>query len=202
MFLDHSPHRACAPGVAQRRQYGEKDVVHRKSKLLAALMYFVITPPALAQSATNYYKDKQIQVIIATNPGVGYDLYARLLAAHMGKHIPGNPTFVSRNMIGAGGLRAAEYIYRVAPKDGLTIGTIGRGLPFESMLGQNDQNIDPLKFSWLGSMNRETAVAFSWRTSKVKTFEDIRTTELLTPGTGAGADSEIMPLAFNNLTGT
>jgi len=184
------------------RLSGEKNVFDRRSKLFAALIFVFLTTPALAQSTTSYYKDKQIQVIIATNPGVGYDLYARLLAAHMGKHIPGNPSFVSRNMVGAGGLRAAEYVYRVAPKDGLTIGTIGRGLPFESILGQNDQNIDPLKLSWLGSMNRETAVAFSWHTSKVKTFEDIRTTELLTPGTGAGADSEIMPLAFNNLTGT
>ncbi len=70
------------------------------------------------------------------------------------------------------------------------------------MLGQNELNIDPLRFHWLGSMNRETAVALSWHTSKIKTVADLRANELLTPGTGAGADSEIMPLAFNNLTGT
>ncbi len=158
--------------------------------------------PAAAQPAAEFYKGKQIQMIIATNAGVGYDIYARLLISHMGKHIPGNPTFVPRNMIGAGGLRAADFVYRVAPKDGLTIGTIGRGLPFEPMLGQNELNIDPLRFHWLGSMNRETAVALSWHTSKIKTVADLRANELLTPGTGAGADSEIMPLAFNNLTGT
>lgn len=158
--------------------------------------------PAHAQGVADFYKGKQIQMIIATNAGVGYDIYARLLIAHMGKHVPGNPGFVPRNMVGAGGLRTADYVYRVAPKDGLTMGTIGRGLPFEPMLGQNELNIDPLKFAWLGSMNRETAVAFSWHTSKIKTFADLRANELLTPGTGAGADSEIMPLAFNNLTGT
>lgn len=171
---------------------------------LAAFAALAVTcaSPASAQSVADFYKGKQIQMIIATNTGVGYDIYARLLIAHMGKHIPGNPAFVPRNMIGAGGLRTADFVYRVAPKDGLTIGTIGRGLPFEPMLGQNELNIDPLRFHWLGSMNRETAVAFSWHTSKVKTMADLRTTELLTPGTGAGADSEIMPLAFNNLSGT
>ena len=157
---------------------------------------------AHAQSVADFYKGKQIQMIIATNAGVGYDIYARLLIAHRGKHVPGNPGFIARNMIGAGGLRTADFVYRVAPKDGLTMGTIGRGLPFEAMLGQNELNIDPLKFAWLGSMNRETAVAFSWHTSKVKTLADLRANELLTPGTGAGADSEIRPLAFNNLIGT
>ena len=157
---------------------------------------------AQAQSAPPFYKDKQIQVIVGTNAGVGYDLYARLLIAHLGRHIPGEPSFVVRNMIGAGGLRAAEYIARIAPQDGLSIGSIGRGLPFETILGQNEINIDPAKFAWLGSMNREVAVAFSWHTSKIKTFADLQQFELLTPGTGAGADSEIMPLAFNSLTGT
>lgn len=173
----------------------------RRVATLAALA-LTCALPAAAQSAADFYKGKQIQMIIATNAGVGYDIYARLLISHMGKHIPGNPTFVPRNMIGAGGLRAADFVYRVAPKDGLTIGTIGRGLPFEPMLGQNELNIDPLRFHWLGSMNRETAVALSWHTSKIKTVVDLRANELLTPGTGAGADSEIMPLAFNNLTGT
>lgn len=173
----------------------------RFSGALAALAC-LCAHSAHAQSVADFYKGKQIQMIIATNAGVGYDIYARLLIAHMGKHIPGNPSFVPRNMIGAGGLRTADFVYRVAPKDGLTMGTFGRGLPFEPMLGQNELNIDPLKYTWLGSMNRETAVAFSWHTSKVKTFADLRANELLTPGTGAGADSEIMPLAFNNLAGT
>ena len=159
------------------------------SAALAASALLCMNGLTLAQSPGDFYKGRQIQVIIATNPGVGYDIYARMLAAHMGKHIPGNPSFVPRNMIGAGGLRAAEYVWRVAPKDGLTIGSIGRGLPFEPMLGQNELGIDPVKFTWLGSMNRETAVAFSWNTSKVRTFADLRVNELLTPGTGAGADS-------------
>jgi tripartite-type tricarboxylate transporter receptor subunit TctC len=171
------------------------------SLLAASLALPMAQMPAKAQSAPPFYKDKQVQVVVGTNAGVGYDLYARLLVAHLGRHIPGEPSFVVRNMIGAGGLRAAEFVARIAPQDGLTIGSIGRGLPFEAMLGQNEINIDPSKFSWLGSMNREIAVAFSWHSSKVKTFADLRQNELLTPGTGAGADSEIMPLAFNSLAG-
>jgi tripartite-type tricarboxylate transporter receptor subunit TctC len=105
-------------------------------------------------------------------------------------------------MPGAGGLKAEEYIYRIAPKDGTVMGTVGRGLPFEPMLGENEGNLDPLKFTWLGSMNRDASLAMSWFTSKIKAFEDLRQHELLVPGTGAGADSEILPLAFNRLAGT
>jgi tripartite-type tricarboxylate transporter receptor subunit TctC len=152
--------------------------------------------------ADDFYKDRSINVVIATNPGSGYDIYARLLITHMGKHIPGSPSLIPRNMIGAGGLRAAEYVYRVAPKDGTTIATVSRGLPFDNVLGRTDINIDPLKLTWLGSMNREISVAFSSSRSGVKDFSDLKRTELLTPGTGAGADSEIMPIAFNNLAGT
>jgi hypothetical protein len=82
------------------------------------------------------------------------------------------------------------------------MGTIGRGLAFEPMLGRNELKYDPLAFTWLGSMNREATLAMSWHTSKVKTYQDLTRTELLVPGTGAGADSEIIPRAFNNLAGT
>ncbi len=176
----------------------------RLPRVLAATLFLAIglLGKARAESVEDFYRGRQINMIIATNPGSGYDIYARLLIAHMGRHIPGSPTFVPRNLIGAGGLRTGEYIYRIAPKDGSHIGTYTRGLPFEPLLGQNELNMDPLQFTWLGSMNRETSVAFSWGTSAVRHVSDLRLRELLTPGTGAGADSEIMPLAFNNLTGT
>jgi tripartite-type tricarboxylate transporter receptor subunit TctC len=90
----------------------------------------------------------------------------------------------------------------MAPKDGLTIGALSRGNPFEPLLGESDIKFDPLKFTWLGSMNRENSVAISWFKVPVKTVEDLQQRELLVPGTGAGADSEIIPLAINNLVGT
>jgi tripartite-type tricarboxylate transporter receptor subunit TctC len=156
-----------------------------------------------AQSVGEFYKRRQLSLIVFTGAGSTYDIYARVLARHLGDHIAGKPTVIVQNMPGAGGLKVEEYLYRIAPKDGSVIGTIGRGLPFEPMLGQkNEINIDPLRFTWLGSMNRDMSLAMSWHTSRVKTFADLQHDQLLVPGTGAGADSEIMPLAFNRLAGT
>ena len=140
--------------------------------------------------------------MIYTPGGSTYDMYARFLMQYMGKHLPGNPTFVPRNMPGAGGIAATQFLNRIAPKDGTVFGTIARNLPFEPLLGKAEADFDPLAFVWLGSMNRERSIALSWHTSKVKTLADLQQMELLVPGTGAGADSEVMPLAFNALFGT
>ena len=170
--------------------------------MLAAVLFAAGAAGARAQSAEQFYRGRQISLVVFSGAGSTYDIYARLLARHLGEHIPGHPTFVVQNMLGAGGLKVEEYLYRIAPKDGSVIGTIGRGLPFEPMLGHNEVNVDPLKFTWLGSMNRDVSLALSWFTSPVKTFDDLKKHELLVPGTGAGADSEIMPRAFNQLAGT
>lgn len=155
-----------------------------------------------SDALASFYKGKQIAMIIYSEAGGAYDLYGRLLARHMGKHIPGNPTLIPQNMPGAGGLKATEYLYGIAPKDGTVIGTISRGNPFEPMLTGGKANFDPLKFTWLGSMNREIAVALSWYTVPVKTIDDLKNRKLIVGGTGAGADSQLMSSAFNNLVGT
>lgn len=160
------------------------------------------TASARAQTPEQFYKGRQLTIVVFTGAGSTYDIYARVLARHLGDHIPGKPIIIVENMPGAGGLKVEQYIYRIAPKDGTVIGTIGRGLPFEPMLGQSEVNVDPLKFTWLGSMNRDVSMAMSWHTSTVKTFADLQQHQLLVPGTGAGADSEILPLAFNRLAGT
>jgi tripartite-type tricarboxylate transporter receptor subunit TctC len=157
---------------------------------------------AHAQSVEEFYKGRQMTMIVYSPAGSAYDIYARVLTRHMGKHIPGHPNFIVQYVVGAGGLKAMETLYRIAPKDGSVIGTVGRGLPFEPFLGRNELKYDPLKMTWIGSMNREATLAMSWHTAKVKTYEDLQKTELLVPGTGAGADSEIIPLAFNSLAGT
>ena len=172
------------------------------TRLVAGLSAALLATPAAAQTVADFYKGRQIALIIYSGPGSAYDVYGRLLARHMGKHIPGNPSFISQNMMGAGGLKALEYILRIAPKDGTVIGSIGRGIPFEPILGKNEINFDPAHIYWLGSMNRDTSLTISWKTAKVKTFEDLTKHELLVPGTGAGADSEIIPIALNNLAGT
>lgn len=177
-------------------------VVCARAIATATLLIMAGTGLATAQTAEQFYKGRQITMLVFSGPGSTYDIYARVLARHFGDHIPGKPSVIVQNMLGAGGLKVEQYIYRIAPKDGTVVGTIGRGLPFEPMLGENDVNIDPLKFTWLGSMNRDVSLAMSWHTSKIKTFADLRQHELLVPGTGAGADSEILPLAFNRLAGT
>jgi tripartite-type tricarboxylate transporter receptor subunit TctC len=176
----------------------------RRTFFIAAAAFGVAagTFAAHAQSPEEFYRGRQLTMIVYSPAGSAYDIYARALTRHMGKHIPGNPTFIHQYVVGAGGLKAIETLYRIAPKDGSVIGTVGRGLPFEPFLGRNELKYDPLRLTWIGSMNREATLAMSWHTVKVKTFEDLRTTELLVPGTGAGADSEIIPHAFNNLAGT
>lgn len=171
------------------------------SALLAAGLCLA-AGPAPAQAPEPFYKGRQITLLVFSGAGSTYDTYARLLARHMGNHIPGKPSFVIQYIVGAGGLKTVDYLNRIAPRDGTVFGTIGRGLAFEPMLGKNEVNFDPLKFTWIGSMNREASLALSWGSSPVKTLEDLRAMELLVPGTGAGADSEILPRAFNNLAGT
>jgi len=178
-------------------------VARRAASLAAGTLLLVQgATAARCQTPEQFYKGRQLTMVVFTGPGSTYDIYARLLVRHLGKHIPGNPTFVVQNMVGAGGLKVVDYLYRIAPADGSVMGTIGRGLPFEPMLGENPVNFDPLRFTWLGSMNRDVSLAMSWHTAKVKTFEDLRRDDLLVPGTGAGADSEIIPLAINTFAGT
>ena len=175
----------------------------RRLALLAGLGLTVsAAAPAQAQSPEAFYKGRQMIMVVYSPGGSTYDIYARALVRHMPRHIPGEPNFVVQNMPGAGGLKAMDFLYNSAPKDGSVIGTVGRGLAFEPILGKTEFKFDPLRFNWLGSMNRDVSLAISWHTSKVKTLSDLQKMELLSPGTGAGADSEIMPLAFNSLAGT
>jgi tripartite-type tricarboxylate transporter receptor subunit TctC len=114
---------------------------------LAALS--ALTMPA---GAADFYKGKTIKIIVGYSPGGGYDIYARNLARHMGKHIPGTPNVISQNMTGAGSLRAANYLYNRAPKDGTQFGTFSRTLPILALTGA-DKNVryDPVKFTWIGA---------------------------------------------------
>ena len=114
---------------------------------LAAVLLAAGVADASAQSAERFYKGRQISIVVFSGAGSTYDIYARLLARHLGEHLPGKPTFVVQNMLGAGGLKVEDYLYRIAPKDGSVIGTVGRGLPFEPILGQNEVNVEPLKFT-------------------------------------------------------
>src|SRR5262245_39491822 len=129
---------------------------------------------AQAQQPADFYKGKNIDLMIGYSVGGGYDVYARLIARHLGKHIPGNPTVTPKNMEGAGSLRLANWIYNVGPKDGTMFGTIGRGTGFDPLLGHKTAQFQGPKFSWIGSANDEVSVCVVWNgRTKVTKFEDL-----------------------------
>jgi tripartite-type tricarboxylate transporter receptor subunit TctC len=168
----------------------------------AAVLALATVASANAQSPADFYKGKNVDLYIGYSVGGGYDLYARLLAKHMGKHIPGNPTIIPKNMEGAGSLRLANWLYNVAPKDGTAFGTIGRGTAFDPLLGHKGAQFDATKFTWVGSANNEVSVCVAWHTSGITKFEDVLNRELIVGGTGPAADTDQFPKIVNGVLGT
>ncbi|HEU0072001.1 MAG TPA: tripartite tricarboxylate transporter substrate-binding protein [Alphaproteobacteria bacterium] len=169
--------------------------------LLTGASALAVAASASAQSIESVYKGKQIKLISSSDAGGGYDASARLLARHMGNFIAGNPQIIVQNMPGAGGIKAANYLYNVAPKDGLTIGGVHRTVPQAPMLGLPGTQFDAAKFSWLGSMNNEVSVCVAWHTAPVKTMEDALKMEMIVGGSGQN-DTEQFPAVLNNIVGT
>jgi tripartite-type tricarboxylate transporter receptor subunit TctC len=172
-------------------------------RLAAAALVALPASLAHAQTPAEFYKGKTVEFYIGYSVGGGYDLYARTIARHIGKHIPGNPTVVPKNMEGAGSLRLANWLFRVAPKDGSVIGTIGRGTGFDPILGQKGAQFDGTKFTWLGSANNEVSVCVSWNsTSGITKFDDLLTKEMTVGGTAISADTDQFPRILNGVLGT
>ena len=155
-----------------------------------------------AQSPADFYKGKNVDLTIGYSAGGGYDVYARLLARHMGRFIPGNPAIVPKNMPGAGSLVLANWLYNVAPKDGTAFGTIGRGTVFDPLLGSTKAQFDAAKFNWLGSMNDEVSVCVSWYTTGITSLEQVKHNELTVGGSGQAADTDQFPKVLNATIGT
>jgi len=155
-----------------------------------------------AQSPADFYRGKSIDLEIGYSVGGGYDLYARLVAAHLGAHIPGNPTIVPKNMEGAGSLRLANYLYAAAPRDGTAIGAISRGAAFDPLLGENGAQFDASKFSWIGSANNEVSVCVALTSSGITSFDDVLTKPLTIGSTGVGDDTYQFPAVMNAVLGT
>jgi tripartite-type tricarboxylate transporter receptor subunit TctC len=155
---------------------------------------------AASPEVEQFYKGKTLTIVVGIAPGGSYDQYARLLARHMAKHIPGQPTIIIQNLPGAAGVRAAQKLYTVSPRDGSEIGMIYRGVATMPLLGISD-GYDPRKFTWIGSMNEETAVCLSWHTTPVKTFSNIFDRELIVGSTGQGSTTSMMISALTTLLG-
>jgi len=157
---------------------------------------------ASAQTVADFYRGKTISVQIGYAPGGAYDLSARVLARHMGRHVPGEPIVVARNMPGAGSLKLANYLYTVAPRDGTEFGIFGRTIPIDPLLGAKEAQFDALKFTWLGSTSNEVSTCVSWHMSSVKTAIDLYDKELVVGAAGAASPSAVFPNVFNAVLGT
>jgi tripartite-type tricarboxylate transporter receptor subunit TctC len=168
--------------------------------VMAVVMFASFAP---AQSVEEFYKGKTVQIVVGFGAGASYDTYARILAEHIVRYIPGNPRAIVVNMEGAGSLRLANWLYNAAPKDGTVFGMTSRAAPFASLIGtQGGTNFDPTKFNWIGSANNEVSTCISWHTAPVKTFDQLHQTELIIGGDGPGADGEQFARVMNALFDT
>jgi tripartite-type tricarboxylate transporter receptor subunit TctC len=162
----------------------------------------IATGGAAAQSAPELYAGKQIRMVIASGAGGGYDSYARLLARHMKKYIPGNPSFIDQNMPNASGMQATNWAYGIAPKDGTVILATYNSLLAEPLYGNSAVTYDPLKFEMIGSMAQQQNICLTWHTSQVKTIEQAKAQEVIVTATGVSGDSATMPKIVNTMFGT
>jgi tripartite-type tricarboxylate transporter receptor subunit TctC len=162
-------------------------------KGLVLSLALLVSAQASAQTTT---------VVIGYPPGASYDIYARTFARHLGKHLPGNPTVIPQNMAGAGSLRAANFLYNAAPKDGSTIGMFARGLAMQPLLDDLGVQYDARKFNWIGSLTSEVSIVLSWQSKPFKTLDDAKNSEMIVAASGSGADSVIFPYILNGVLGT
>jgi tripartite-type tricarboxylate transporter receptor subunit TctC len=169
---------------------------------VAAAAFAVVPAMGWAQSPAEFYKGKNVELYVGYSAGGGYDVYARMVARYMGKHIPGSPTVVVKNMDGAGSLRLANALYNSLPKDGTVFGTVARGAAFDPLLGNKAAQFDASKFSWIGSANDEVSVCVAWHTSGITKIEDTFNKELIVGGTGPSADTDQFPRIANGVLGT
>jgi len=162
---------------------------------------FALAPtPGMAQEEA-FYADKTIRLFIGFGPGGANDSWARNIARHMERHIPGNPTIVPENYPGAGGLRLMNELYNSMPQDGTVIGLVSRGMPFEPLLDGVGVQFYANDTNWIGSPDRDTTVCVAHEDAAVKTMEDLFERELLVGATGSGADTAIYPEFLSELLG-
>lgn len=157
-------------------------------------------PAARADAIADFYKGKTATIFIGYAAGGGYDQYARMLARHIGNHVPGTPNVVPRNMTGAGSIVAANNIYNSLPQDGTAIGAIGRGIAMEPLFGRQGPKFDATKFNWIGSMNNEVSTCVTWHEAKAPTIQDAMKREVILGATAQGADGVDFPIILNNVS--
>lgn len=176
----------------------------KRCSLLAAAFAgaAALASPAAADALADFYTGKTVNLIISTGAGGGLDANARLVARHMGRHIPGRPPIVARNMPGAGHIQATNFMHTQAPKDGTYIGAILPSFILYQLIDGRGAQYDSRNFNWLGSSDVDNMNLYVWHTTPVKNVEDVKRTEVLMGATGAGSYTILFPTLMNNLIGT
>jgi tripartite-type tricarboxylate transporter receptor subunit TctC len=174
--------------------------------MIAAARTFVALIAAMiscgAAGAAEFYQGKQVTIVVGFSSAGTYDATARLFARHLGKHLPGKPNVIVRNMPGAGSLVATNSLYASAPKDGTTLGVIGGGVVLEPLLGNPQASYDPRRFNWIGGRTRDNFLCLVWHTVPVHSLQDVTRRETIVGATGPGSRTLTYPKALNELLGT
>ena len=176
--------------------------IFRAARLIAAIFIAVIGTQAAAQTPEQFYGGKAIDLVIGYPPAGSNDTYARLLGRHLGRHVPGTPYIIPKNMPGAGSFLALGYVYNVAPKDGSVIGIGAPTAPLDEKLGTQGVRFKTAELNWVGRVDSLINIVFMWKTSPVKTVADAQKIESTLSGTGAGSTVSIFPTVMNNVLGT
>jgi tripartite-type tricarboxylate transporter receptor subunit TctC len=176
----------------------------RLASVLSAAVTLLIAgiAPAVWAQPDETLKGRTVTLIIGSDAGGGIDLYGRVVARHIGKHLPGQPSVVAQNMPAAGSIAAANYLFHLAPKDGTAIGILSQGLILDEILGTPGLRFEVAKFNWVGRVSSDVLITFTWHTSKVKTIADAMTVETTLGGTGAGSNVTKSPQLLNLVVGT
>jgi tripartite-type tricarboxylate transporter receptor subunit TctC len=176
----------------------------RVARLLPVLCILAGTcvPQVKADSVADFYKGKAVTIVVSSSAAGGYDTLARAVARHMGRHMPGDPAFIVRNMPGAGGMTATNFLYNNAERDGSMIGLVQNNTPFEPLFGTKGARYDPLKLNWLGSPSSETAMVLLWHTVPVSSVAELRTHEVAVGVSGANSTPAFFTRLLNAILGT
>lgn len=170
--------------------------------LKVALACCLIGTPVAAQSVEEFYKGRRIDLVVGSSAGGGYDEYARLLARHMGKHLPGAPSLVVKNIVGGGGRAGAYHVYSIMAKDGSGFGTTQRQVPIEPLYTGDRSKLDGTKLGWIGSLNSEVSLCVVWHAKGIRSIDDARKKEVLIGAQGPVAEGVTLSRLLNRVAGT
>jgi hypothetical protein len=175
--------------------------VAMKAMLLGMLAFVSVSPVAAQEDVAAFFKGRTVRIIVGVGVGSGYDINARLLARHLGAHIPGNPAVIVQNQPGAGSLTMTNQLYSAGPFDGTAIGASFNGLPTAPLLQPAGVRFEATRINYIGSTNRETQVSYVWHTVPVSSLDDLRSTQVVVGAQAPGSTQFDYPVLGNNLFG-